>query len=285
MTEIYDALVQTEELAAHLEDPAWVIVDSRFDLLKPDQGEHDYAQNHIPGAVYAHLERDLSGPVTPATGRHPLPQPAEFIARLSAWGIDARKQVVVYDAAGGAFAARLWWMLQFYRHKAVAVLDGGYAKWTRENRPLRSGVETSRPGHFSAALDHSMLVDTAWVEHALHRPEILLIDARSPERFRGESEPIDPVAGHIPGAVNRFNGDNLAPDGTLLPPSQLRAQFQSLVGKTPPQNVVVYCGSGVTSCHHILAMRAAGLGMPRLYAGSWSEWIRDPSRPIAVNIE
>jgi thiosulfate/3-mercaptopyruvate sulfurtransferase len=277
----FEDLVTTQQLAEHLEDPAWVIVDCRFDLQKPSWGWQEYNQNHIRGAVYAHLDQDLAGPTSPTTGRHPLPEEAVFVALLSKWGIDDSKQVVVYDSAGGGFAVRLWWMLVYYGHSAVALLDGGYAKWTQENRPVTADIPSLAPAQFVPHAHPEYLASAADVEKIRLDPAYRLIDARAPVRFRGEQEPIDPVAGHIPGAINRFQGDNLTRQATLLPIPELKQAFESLLGPVPVENTIVYCGSGVTSCQHILAMKLAGLGMPRLYAGSWSEWIRDPSRAIA----
>ncbi len=276
----YTTLVETQELAEHLSDPQWVIVDCRFDLQNTGLGFEQYQQGHIPGAVYAHMDHDLSGPKTPATGRHPLPDPETFIRTLSTWGIDSTKQVVVYDAAGGSYAVRLWWMLRFFGHDAAALLNGGLPLWEREGRPLASGVETNPPAVFTGQMHPEMLVTTEEVEQIRLDPTYLLVDARSAERFRGEVEPIDPVAGHIPGAVNRFHGKNLGAHGMLKPAAQIRQEFQALLGKTDPHHVVVYCGSGVTSIHHLLAMELAGLSGARLYLGSWSEWIRDPERPV-----
>lgn len=278
---MFTKIVSTQELADHLLDPDWVIIDCRFDLAKPDWGQQSYLEAHIPGAAYAHLDRDLAGPVTSETGRHPLPKIEDMTRRFENWGIRPTSQVVVYDTAGGAFADRLWWLLRFLGHRAAAVLDGGFGKWQHENRPVAAGPETIEPGLFHPNPDWSMVVDASDVERIRQDPAYRLIDARAPERYRGEREPIDPVAGHIPGAVNRFHGANLAPDGTFLPPQNLREQFDVLIGQTLPENVVVYCGSGVTSIHHILAMELAGLPGARLYVGSWSEWIRDKKRPIS----
>jgi len=274
-------IISTEDLEKRLTDPDWVIVDCRFDLSNPDWGFAEYQKSHIPGAVYAHLDRDLSGPAGKETGRHPLPDLELFASRLGSWGIGAGKQVVVYDTNGGAYAARLWWMLRFLGHPAAAVLDGGFPKWQQEGRSVRAGVEQRAPAQFSPQPDWGMVVTADEVEQIRRSPDHRLIDARAPERFRGEVEPIDPVAGHIPGAVNRFHGSNLSPDGALLPAGTLRSQFMDLLGGVPPQNAVVYCGSGVTSCHHLLAMEIAGLPGARLYAGSWSEWITDRTRPTA----
>lgn len=274
-------IISTADLEKRLAGPDWVIVDCRFDLANPDRGFAEYQKSHIPGAVYAHLDRDLAGPAGTETGRHPLPNLESFANRLGKWGIGAGKQVVVYDSNSGAYAARLWWMLRFLGHRAAAVLDGGFPKWQQEGRPVRAGVEQHALAQFYPQPDWRMIVTADEVEQIRRSPNHRLIDARAPERFHGEAEPIDPVAGHIPGAVNRFHGSNLSPDGVLLPARTLRSQFMNLLGGVPPRNAVVYCGSGVTSCHHILAMEIAKLPGARLYAGSWSEWISDRTRPTA----
>ena len=276
----YTTIIETGELFQNLNNPDWVLMDCRYDLGNPDWAQAAYQQAHIPGAQYADLKHDLAAPVTPTSGRHPLPDPAAFIQRLSAWGIDAGKQVVVYDAAAGSFAARLWYMLNWLGHDAVAVLNGGMPKWERENRPLQSGIVPPHPGVFQGQPQSGFFLNTQELLQLRSEPNFLLIDARSPERYRGEQEPIDAVAGHIPGARNYFHGKNIAADGTLLPVDQLRQNFQSLLENTPPEQSIFYCGSGVTSCFNILAMRHAGLKGGRIYAGSWSEWIRDPNRPI-----
>jgi thiosulfate/3-mercaptopyruvate sulfurtransferase len=282
MRHTYSGFITTGQLAGHATDPLWVVIDSSFDLANPEWGHANYVNGHIPGALYAHLDDDLSGPITPLTGRHPLPDPEMMAKRLSDWGIGPGRQVVVYDTAGGAFAARLWWMLRYYGHDAVAILEGGYPRWIAEKRPTVSGNEAPRPAaHFIPHLRREMLVLPGDVERIRQSPDWKLIDARSAIRYRGEQEPIDPVAGHIPGAVNRFHGENLAPDGNLLPKAELRRQFLALLDGIPADHSAVYCGSGVTSCFHIAAVEHAGLGLPRLYAGSWSEWIHDPQRPIA----
>lgn len=273
-------IIETSELASHLEDPDWLIFDCRFNLADPSWGEKEYFRSHIPGAIYAHLDRHLSGPITSHTGRHPLPEPKKFVEQLSAWGVDSHKQVVVYDSLSGEFAARLWWLLNYYGHSQVAVLNGGFTKWEAEGHPTRSGDEENRPSTFIPTLHPEMLVTTQEIERLYQDPEFLVIDARAPARFAGREEPIDPIAGHIPGAVNRFHGNNLSPSGTILSPEELRQEFRHLIGHRNSRNVIVYCGSGVTSCHHVLAMHLAGIGFPRLYAGSWSEWIRDPSHPV-----
>jgi thiosulfate/3-mercaptopyruvate sulfurtransferase len=278
----YDTIISVEDLYSHLHDPNWAIVDCRFDLQKPDWGFAAYQQAHIPGAVYAHLDNDLSAPITPSTGRHPLPAPDVIAQRLGSWGIRSQTQVVVYDTVGGAYAARLWWQLRFLGHQSVAVLNGGLQQWQAAGFPLAAGIETRQPAQFIPRPDWSMIAEAAEVAEIAPLPDYCLIDARAPKRFSGEQEPIDPVAGHIPGAVNRFHGANLNADGTFLPPEILRQQFIDLIGSTPLQQVIVYCGSGVTSCHHLLAMELAGISGARLYAGSWSEWIRDRKRPIST---
>jgi thiosulfate/3-mercaptopyruvate sulfurtransferase len=275
----YSTLISTKILASHLNDPGWIIIDCRFDLSDPDAGYQDYLNSHIPGAIYAHLDHDLSGPISSTTGRHPLPDPDELINRFSTMGIDNQKQVVVYDTTGGSFAARLWCLLRAFEHYAVAVLDGGFPKWIKEERPTQQGIETYLPTQFIGQFNHEWYLNADEVEQIRTSSDYRLVDARTPERYHGEHEPIDPVAGCIPGAINRFHGHNLNPDGTFLPPEQVREEFQKLLGSVSPDRMVVYCGSGVTSCHHLLAMEYAGLTGAKLYAGSWSEWIRDPKRP------
>lgn len=277
---MYTTLISTHELENHLGDPDWVLVDCRFDLADPAKGESDYRQGHIPGAVYAHQDRDLASPITPASGRHPLPDEETFIETLRGWGVTNASQVVVYDASNGGMAARLWFLLKYYGHEAVAMLDGNLPLWLAENRPLEAGEPRPVRGDFYGEARQEMVFSTAEVKNVLGDQNFLLIDSRSPERYRGEVEPIDPVAGRIPGAVNRFFGENLQPSGVFKTPETLKAEFETLLGQVKPQNAVFYCGSGPTSCHNLLAMVHAGLPMPRDYAGSWSEWIRDPANPV-----
>jgi thiosulfate/3-mercaptopyruvate sulfurtransferase len=279
---VYTNLVSPEILAEHLDDPAWVVVDCRFDLGNWSWGKSEYSRQHIPGAVYADLNLDLAAPVTPQTGRHPLPGEEALVQLFSRMGIVEKTQVVGYDQNGGAFAARLWWMLRSMQHSSVAVLDGGFPGWLALDLPTRSGIESRAPARFQGKLQQEKYVDADTVDQIRLDPGYRLIDARSAPRFLGEEELIDPVAGRIPGAVHRFHGDNLDKNGKLLPPGVLRQQFLDLLGSVPPQKAVVYCGSGVTSAHHLLAMDYAGLPGARLYTGSWSEWIRDPERPIAT---
>ena len=278
-------LVPTDVLAAHLDDPSWVVVDCRFELADPDAGAHAYADAHIPGAAHADLDRDLSGPTTGGTGRHPLPAPQTMVATFGRLGIGPGRQVVAYDQSKGTFASRLWWMLRYAGHDAVAVLDGGWAKWRRDERPERGGVESPRAQSFTAAWRPEMLIDAAAVLAGLGDPERQLLDARAPERFTGSTEPLDPVAGHIPGAVNHPCLTNVGEDGTFLQAEELRRRFETRLGRTTPDQVVSYCGSGVTACHNLLALAHAGLDGGRLYAGSWSEWCSDPARPIVTGDE
>ncbi len=281
---IFTDLISTAQLA-ELRQPDWVIVDCRFDLADPGCGFKNYQEGHLPDAIYAHLDNDLSGKTTPQTGRHPLPDPEVFARKLTSWGIQSDNQVVVYDVTGGSFAARLWWMLRYYGHFQVALLDGGYPEWLHEGKPIQTGIyrPSPAPTPFIPAIQTQMVASIDKVDRIRQDPAYLLVDARAPLRFSGETEPIDPVAGHIPGALNRFHAMNLRPEGIFKPRANLQEEYARLLEGIPPENVVVYCGSGVTSCHHLVAMELAGLRGARLYPGSWSEWIRDPSRPIKTN--
>lgn len=279
---MFTTLVDTATLAAHLDDPEWVVFDCRFDLTKPDVGQRAYDEAHIPGARYAHLDRDLSSPITPQSGRHPLPEPAVLATKLGRWGVDRHKQVIVYDAGAGAVAARLWWLLRWLGHEAVALLDGGLAKWQEEKRPLSRDAPSITPRVFDAQPDESRWASTAMIEDLLEEGGHLLLDARAQRRFEGAVEPIDKVAGHIPGAVNRPFESNVDARGCFLSPEHLREQWLELLGTVPPARVINMCGSGVTACHNILAMTHAGLDGAKLYVGSWSEWIRDSRRPVVT---
>ena len=273
-------LISTSELAARLRDPSLVIVDTRHDLAQPEHwGEAQYSASHIPGARFAHLDRDLSARKTGTNGRHPLLSPEAAAAVLSRLDIDATKHVVVYDQQSGQYAARLWWMLRWLGHDAVAVLDGGFDRWVREGRPVTTDVPP--PGEASFAVRHGVATsDANEVQASLAGADLTLVDARAPERYSGENEPLDPVAGRIPGALNRFWSTNVNPDGTFKTPEAIRSEFAALLGDTPLDRVVHYCGSGVTACHNLLAMEVAGLPGTRLYPGSWSEWCADASHPV-----
>lgn len=272
-------LIEPAELTPHLRDPRWVIVDCRFDLADPDAGRRGYDQGHIPGAVYAHLDNDLSGPRTSASGRHPLPDPQVLAATLGGWGISADSIVVAYDDRSGAMAARLWWLLRWLGHDAVAVLNGGLAAWRQAGLPLDTAPAEPTPARFVAQPRPELIAEADELLSAGDR--LRLLDARAAPRFRGEVEPIDPVAGHIPGAVNHPFDRNLDADGRFLPRERLAEALRSALGGAPPAQVVSSCGSGVTACHTLLALEHVGLTGARLYPGSWSEWIRDPSRPVA----
>jgi thiosulfate/3-mercaptopyruvate sulfurtransferase len=277
---MFNTLISPTILAEHLHDPKWVLIDCRFDLADKEWGAEEYEMLHIPGAVYADLEKDVCGPITPTTGRHPLPEPKEFITTMQRLGINQDSQVVVYDTTGGGMACRLWWQLKFYGHKKVALLNGGLPNWLTEGRDTTVGVESNPAGDFSGVQDSNMLVTTDEVKAILELKTNVIIDARAPERFRGEVEPIDTVAGRIPGAVNRFYNDNLDMNGLFLPAESLKTAFGTLLNGLKPQDAVTYCGSGTTACHNLVAMAYAGLPMPRLFVGSWSEWIRDSKNPI-----
>jgi thiosulfate/3-mercaptopyruvate sulfurtransferase len=269
---------QLRELLAAGTPP--VILDTSFDLADTSAGERSHRDGHLPGARYAHLDDDLSAPKTGRNGRHPLPAREAFAETVGRWGIAPDTQVVVYDRQGGAYAARGWWMLRWLGHAAVAVLDGGLAAWQDAGGALESGavVDGAAAPPYPAREPLAALIDAAGL--AAQLGTVTLLDARSPERFRGEAEPIDPIAGHIPGAHNRFHKENLGADGRFKPPRELRAAFAALAGEEPA-GVVHQCGSGVTACHNLLAMEYAGFAGSRLYPGSWSEWSSDPSRPIA----
>ena len=281
-----DTLISTRELAQRLEEPALAVIDCRFDLARPEWGAEAYAAGRIAHARYAHLDRDLSAAVSSSSGRHPLPSPARLGERFGLWGIDANTQVVAYDQGPGAFAARLWWLLRWLGHRRVAVLDGALAAWLADGLPLEQGASAPvSERRFSGRPTAGLLAETAELEQAvrtgaLARGEPLLIDARGADRFAGRNETIDPVAGHIPGARNQPFTDNLTA-GRFRDAAALRARYLELLDGRPPQSAVCMCGSGVTACHNLLALEIAGLGGARLYAGSWSEWIRDPARPVA----
>jgi thiosulfate/3-mercaptopyruvate sulfurtransferase len=271
-------LASTEQLASHLAE--WRIFDCRHDLAKPALGEQQYGEAHIPGALFAHLDRDLSAPRDDRNGRHPLPYPGAFIAWLGQQGLRPEDQVVCYDAGNGTVAARLWWMLRWVGHDAVAVLDGGLAKWLAEKRPVTAERPRFPHTQYPVRMRAESAVGIGYVEK---RPEdVVLLDARAPERFRGEIEPMDPVAGHIPGAHNWPYGRNLNPDNTFKSPAALAAGFAEFLGPTPAARIVHHCGSGVTACHNILAMERAGYPPTALFPGSWSEWVADPKRPVAT---
>jgi thiosulfate/3-mercaptopyruvate sulfurtransferase len=281
----FTTLIEPAALAAHVNDPKWVVVDCRHDLMNLAAGRDAYAAGHIPGAVFADMETELSGAKRDAAGnfrgRHPLPEQDAFIELLRGWGVDDDTQVVAYDAHGGMYAARLWWMLRWVGHGAVAVLDGGLPAWQAAGQPVVT--DTPAPRARGTIASHPALVTTVDVNAILHNVEHggkTIVDARAPDRFRGENETIDPVGGHIPGAKNRFFKDNLQADGRFKAPDQLKAELGVAVGD--PQDAIMQCGSGVTACHNLLALEVAGMPGAALYPGSWSEWTADPQRAVAT---
>ena len=278
---MYTTLITTAELATHLDDASYVILDVRHDLAQPDTlGQSQFAAGHIRGAQFVHLDRDLSAPKSGRNGRHPLPSPESAAALFGRLGIDAGKQVVAYDSGGGMYAPRLWWMLRWLGHDAVAVLDGGIAKWLREGRATTTEVVKPTPATFAIRRVERTLSARDVLNNLADR-SLTLVDARGAERFRGDVEAIDPVAGHIPGSINRPYTENLESDGTFKSAERLRSDFERVVGKTPAACVVNTCGSGVSACHNLLAMEIAGMRGSLLYPGSWSEWCADPERPVA----
>jgi thiosulfate/3-mercaptopyruvate sulfurtransferase len=279
-------LVTCEQLGAHLDDPLWVTLDCRFDLAEPAAGRARYQLGHVPGAHYADLDRDLARPPGPGEGRHPLPDPQVFMARVAEWGITPESQVVIYDDSGGGFAARAWWMLRWIGHDRAALLDGGYPAWigaggTVSQEPLLLKSEGEADGVTAGSVRHHWVTDSTQVANALGEGTTLL-DARAAERFEGRVEPIDPVAGHVPGALNYAFTDSLAEDGRFRSPTEIRQRLQAVIGAAEGEDVIAMCGSGVTACHLLLAMEIAGLPGGRLYAGSWSEWVTDHTRPVAT---
>jgi len=304
----FTTLIDVDSLRKLQAASGLAIIDCRFDLANPDAGAGAYLAGHIPGARYADLNRDLSAPLSPTSGRHPLPSPDALAKRLAELGVGDDTQVVAYDEANGSFAARLWWLLRWLGHTRVAVLDGGIKAWIAAGGALEAApaahsaptavqfsppadsssrfnssptADLSQPAQFSPRPDSRAVVTTAEVAAALRNPATLLVDARAAERYAGKVEPIDPVAGHIPGAVNHPFSTNLAADGRFLSPAQLHARWLERLAGRDPRDVIAMCGSGVTACHNLLSLEVAGLTGAKLYAGSWSEWIRDPTRPVA----
>jgi thiosulfate/3-mercaptopyruvate sulfurtransferase len=273
-------LISTAELSEHLSDPDWLVADCRFELGKPEAGRAAWREGHIPGALHVDLERDLSAPVTPETGRHPLPAAGEFAATLSRLGVGLQTRVACYDGGSGAFAARLWWMLRWVGHDAVAVLDGGFAAWTAEGRPISREAALRPPARFVAHPRPEMVCDAGEVARSLARGQTL-VDVRGAERFEGRVEPLDAVAGHVPGAVNLPYSENLEASGRFRSPERLASLWRERTGAAPGRAPICMCGSGVTACQGLLALESAGVRDARLYAGSWSEWIRDPARAVA----
>ncbi len=273
-------LINTENLSKHLHDPAWIIFDCRHDLFDLSKGERQYREGHIPGAHFVNIDTDLSGEKTGRNGRHPLPSPAAFTAFLARHGVSNTSTIVTYDDVGGQFASRLWWMARWIGFSKAVLLDGGIPKWIADGHPLSAEVPAPVPAPLRGRADPLMLWNAADVLAHIGDTNFPLIDARAAERYRGEIEPIDPVAGHIPGAANRFYKSNLNADLTFRPADEIRSEFAVLTHHKPAENVVHYCGSGVTACANLFAMEYAGLSGSKLFAGSWSEWVSDPARPV-----
>jgi thiosulfate/3-mercaptopyruvate sulfurtransferase len=281
------ALISVDDLATHLADPEWVVVDCRFKLMKPGAGREAYHAGHIPGAFYADLDQDLASAVSAASGgRHPLPEVGALCDLFARWGVGADSMVVVYDDLGGAVSARLWWLFRWMGHSRVALLDGDLRAWKAAEQPLSTDVPeyvkvsaapaaVGRPGNMP-------VVTVTQLEAGLDDGSVVLLDARTPERFFGEQEPLDRAAGHIPGAINAPFQGNLEPDGRFQPVDELRARYESMLGSDTPEQLVCMCGSGVTACHTLLALEIAGITGASLYVGSWSDWVSSPERPIAT---
>ena len=278
----FSTVISCADLAAHLHDPDWRVFDCRHQLSDVAYGEKVYAEGHLPGAFFLHLDRDLSSPMNGHNGRHPLPDISLLASKLGAAGVDRKTQVVVYDDAGGMIAGRLWWLLRWLGHDKVALLDGGIGQWLKEGHPITTAAAKSAPVVFSVD-PRDWVLSADKVFSNIDKGEFCLVDARAPDRFRGENETLDPVGGHIPGARNRFFRDNLAADGHFKPAAQLRKEWLQILAGVPSESSVMYCGSGVSACHNLLSLSHAGLDGARLYAGSWSEWCSDPGRPIQTD--
>ena len=277
----YLTVISSTELTSHLDDPDWVIVDCRFYLDDPEQGYREFLEGHIPGAVFANLNQDLSAPIIPGkTGRHPLPDVPKMVETISSWGIDRNTQVIIYDNEGGAYGARLWWILRWLDHMTAAVLDGGWNTWLVNNGQIEIKEETPKYKNFIPDIQPQYLVDAQYVNNIREDPDYKLLDSRSSERYFGQNETTDPVAGHIPGAISAPFKENLTEEGFFKSKFELQDRFQVLIGDHDSNSLVFYCGSGVTAAHNIISMVRAGYDMPKLYPGSWSEWITDPTRPI-----
>jgi thiosulfate/3-mercaptopyruvate sulfurtransferase len=277
----FTTLISVADLAGHLDDPNWVICDCRHDLADNGAGRRAYRKSHLPGARFVHLDEDLSAPMTGRNGRHPLPASEQIARRLGELGVSNASQVVAYDASGGYYAARMWWMLRWLGHEAVAVLDGGWNAWLNAPHSITNQIPNIEAARFTARARTGLARDANSVAACLGKRGPLLLDARAPDRYRGENETLDPVGGHIPGAINRFFRLNLEADGRFKAAKILKKEFTEFLGISAPGNVAHYCGSGVTACHNLLAMEIAGLAGSRLYPGSWSEWCSSPARPVA----
>lgn len=278
----YQTIISVEDLNKNLNTQDWLIFDCRFILKDPEGGLKKFKQGHIPGAQYVDMDKDLASPVTSTSGRHPLPNPEELINKLQSWGVNNSSQIICYDDMSGAFAARMWWLLKWLGHNNIAVLDGGIEKWTAKNIPLETDSQQRTAGSFSGLANNDMWVNVEFVQKELEQDKINLLDARSVERFTAKDTKTDPVAGHVPGAMSYPFAENLSKQGVFLPSEELHKRFTPIVSNPENKELINMCGSGVTACHNILAMSIAELPMTRLFVGSWSEWIKDKSRPVAT---
>jgi thiosulfate/3-mercaptopyruvate sulfurtransferase len=279
---MHTIIVSTATLQEHLNDPDWIVLDCQHDLINHAFGREAYAREHIRGAHFVSMEHDMAGVKTGRNGRHPLPAPEALAAVFSRLGVSAGRQVVAYDSSQNNYAGRVWWTLRWLGHEGVAVLDGGLGKWKAENRALAAEVPTPRPAVFSGHPDDSMRVAAETILANIGKPGLQVVDARAADRYSGAAETIDPVGGHIPGALLRFWKENVNPDGTYKSADALKAEFTRLLGDVPAEQVVHQCGSGVSACNNLIAMELAGLKGAKLYVGSWSEWCADPARPVAT---
>jgi len=278
----YQTIISVEDLNKNLNTQDWLIFDCRFILKDPEGGLKKFNQGHIPGAQYVDMDKDLASPVTSTSGRHPLPNPEELINKLQSWGVNNSSQIICYDDMSGAFAARMWWLLKWLGHNNIAVLDGGIEKWTAKNVSLETDTQQRAAGSFSGQANNDMWVNVEFVQKELEQDKINLLDARSVERFTAKDTKTDPVAGHVPGAMSYPFAENLSKQGVFLPSEELHKRFTPIVSNPENKELINMCGSGVTACHNILAMSIAELPMTRLFVGSWSEWIKDKSRPVAT---
>ena len=278
----YQTIISVEDLNKNLNTQDWLIFDCRFILKDPEGGLKKFNQGHIPGAQYVDMDKDLASPMTSTSGRHPLPNPEELINKLQSWGVNNSSQIICYDDMSGAFAARMWWLLKWLGHNNIAVLDGGIEKWTAKNVPLETDTQQRAAGSFSGQANNDMWVNVEFVQKELEQDKINLLDARSVERFTAKDTKTDPVAGHVPGAMSYPFAENLSKQGVFLPSEELHKRFTPIVSNPENKELINMCGSGVTACHNLLAMSIAELPMTRLFVGSWSEWIKDKSRPVAT---
>jgi len=278
----YQTIISVEDLNKNISNQDWFVFDCRFLLKDPEGGLKKYNKNHISGAQFADMDTDLASPMTPISGRHPLPNPDELIKKLQSWGVNNSSQIICYDDISGAFAARMWWLLKWLGHNDVAVLDGGIDKWTASDLPVDTDVQQGVAGTFSGEANNDMWVNVEFIQKEIAQNKINLIDARSGERFTAIDTKTDPVAGHVPGAMNFPFSENLSKQGVFLSAEELQKRFSPMVSNVENKEVISMCGSGVTACHNLLAMSVAGLPMACLFVGSWSQWIKDTSRPVAI---